>query len=51
MGFGGEEQMLETQAKISIKRGLFFVSGLVWDCGLTIDLEELVWDCKPVIDL
>ena len=43
-------EILETQAKIVIKRGIFIVFGFVWDCGPAIYLERFVSDCELVID-
>ena len=48
--FWGEKEVLESQAKNSIKRGLLHAFKLVWDCGSTIGPEELAWDSKPAID-
>ena len=50
MCFRGENEMLETQEKLSIKRGLLRLFGLGRYYGPVIDPEGLVWDCKPAID-
>lgn len=46
----GEGEMLETQVKLSIKRGLLRLFGLGRYHGPVIDPEGLVWDCKPAIN-